>query len=109
MTSRDAQLVAELAEYLGWGLVAYVTGANSAESVREWAKGAAVPPAMLMRVKIAHVTMTHASGVSDRRTALTWFVGLNPRLMDRSIATMIREGIVAEEGEIERWADDDLG
>ncbi len=91
--------VKELAEILGFKLVAYICSVSETRAVREWAEGARLPRSPLegklrLALQVASLIAKH----DHPRVAHSWFQGLNPQLDDRSPARLLREGDLDEVG-----------
>lgn len=94
-------VVKELMELLGPRLVAYIAGVRETRTVRGWAEGAPVKrgdvePRLRMAFQMAKLIADH----DGPRIAQSWFQGLNPDLVDRSPARLLREEELEEMGEI---------
>lgn len=98
MTSQ--QLVAELCDLLNLKLVAYLGRVRETRAVRQWAHGTRTVnnDTDVERLRIAYRAARLIADSDGTAIAQTWFQGLNPLLHDKTPATLLREGELAETG-----------
>jgi hypothetical protein len=82
----------EVAGLLGSRLVAYIAGADQTSEVRSWVEGAAVDEGVQARVRLAFELALIVTAADNAQIAQAWFRGLNPELLDRSPASLLRAG-----------------
>ncbi len=94
MRMSTAELVAALAEQLGWLLVAYLGRVNDTRTARQWSEGTRqmVNTADVERLRLAFRVASLITYSESPAVAQAWFQGLNPDLDDVSPARMLREG-----------------
>ena len=94
------ELVSALRDLVGARLVAYLGGVKETRAVREWAQGSRgiQDPEVVERLRLAFRAARLITARDTPEVAQAWFQGLNPQLDDRSPASVLREGAVADVG-----------
>ncbi len=96
----DHEIVADLREVLGPRLVAFIGSQTETRAVHEWADGirAIRSRETVERLRLAYRIARMLSEFAGRTTAVSWMMGLNPYLDDRSPARLLREGDLEADG-----------
>lgn len=94
------ELVAALAQQLGWSLVAYLGRANQTRTAKQWGQGTReiADTADLERFRSAFRAASLITSSQSAEMAQAWFQGMDPALGDVSPARMLREGDVTVVG-----------
>lgn len=87
-----------LQEHLGQKLTAYIAGQKDAKAVGQWAKGRAVPSAIVCeRLRAAYQVTSLFDATYGDRAASGWFFGANSALDEQAPAAVLRTAETPDE------------
>lgn len=93
LSTDTAALISDLADHLGYNLVAHMAGSSHRQDVYRWARRGVEPRSKAYtRLLTAYRAYHMIAETHDPDTARAWLIGANPRLAEDSPADRIREG-----------------